>query len=55
MTDERREELIRLAEMSIRKGFSESQTVALIEAENGISSEEEAKDIVTLAGSRIIS
>ena len=49
MTNKRKEELIQLAVETLKKGFTVSQVVAFIEAEYGVASEEEAKDIVALA------
>jgi hypothetical protein len=46
------EGLIALAYRAIEVGNTEAAAVALIEAEYGVETEEEAKDIVTLAGNR---
>jgi hypothetical protein len=53
MTNKRKEELIQLAVETLKKGFTVSQVVAFIEAEYGVASEEEAKDIVALAVDRL--
>jgi hypothetical protein len=49
MTEEREKELIELAEAAFDKGFTESQVVALIEAEHGVGSEDQAIEIVNKA------
>ena len=42
-----------MAEYTIRKGSTEKQAIAFIEAEYGVGTEQEARDIVSLAGNRI--
>lgn len=49
MTQAREQELIRLAERAFETGYTESEVVALIEAEYGVGSEEQAIDIVNKA------
>lgn len=46
MTKERERELIILAYLAFNAGYTESQVVALIEAESGVASEDQAVDIV---------
>ena len=45
----RRRNLIELAKVSLQHGYTEKQTIALIEAEYGVSIEQEAVRIVRMA------
>jgi hypothetical protein len=49
MTQEREKELIELAGRAFEAGYTESQVVALIEAEYGVGSEDQAVEIVNKA------
>ena len=40
---------VELARLSLRKGYTYNQTVALIEAQPGIATEEQARDVVDKA------
>lgn len=50
MTNEREQELIELAGRAFEAGYTETQVVALIEAEAGVRSEEHAIAIVNKTG-----